>query len=136
MALPFRSLVANRKLMTLARLIGHDRDSLLQLLLSLCRKETFSRITFCPTYPVRVLTPDLKDRMSLLIDLLSGNPYGMSCVLAFLYEYTTDEEYRKNRGQYFTPPLIAKEMIELVGLRNGETVLDPGCGTGIFPLTI
>ncbi len=136
MALPFRSFVSNRKLMTLAKLIGHDRDSLLQLLLSLCRKETFSRIAFCPTYPVRVLTHDLKDRLSLFMDVLSGNPYEISSVLAFLYEHTMDKEYRKNRGQYFTPPPIAKQMIDIIGLKNRETVLDPGCGTGIFPLAI
>jgi adenine-specific DNA-methyltransferase len=136
MALTFPDFVSNRKLMTLAKLIGHDRDSLLQLLLSLCRKETFSRIVFCPTYPVRVLTLDMKDRLSLFMDVLSGNPYEISNVLAFLYEHTMDNEYRKNRGQYFTPPPIAKQMIDIIGLKNGETVLDPGSGTGIFPLTI
>lgn len=44
------------------------------------------------------------------------------------------DENRKQLGQYFTPPVIAEFMLELVGFNPLWKVIDPACGEGIFLL--
>jgi len=65
-----------------------------------------------------------------------SDPYDICSALAVLYEFAIDDNQRKNLGQYFTPLQVAKDAIYLLALECGDTVLDPGCGTGIFPITI
>lgn len=43
-----------------------------------------------------------------------------------------DRETRKQLGQYFTPPVIAEFMLELVGFDPFWKIIDPACGEGIF----
>ena len=55
--------------------------------------------------------------------------------LTNLYTDNTSQEYRKERGQYFTPRLTSDFMVrQLQNLTQKESVkiLDPGAGTGIF----
>ena len=104
--------------------------------MELCSTETFNRIRNCPTYPVATITLDLEERVQLLRDSIALNPYEISNALAFLYESTVDNQSRKNYGQFFTPLPVTKQVISHLALQSGETVLDPGCGTGIFPLSI
>jgi len=123
-------------LSTLAKLLSQDREAYLQLLLDISRKTTFNRIVRCPTYPVRTVTMDLEERTGLFRKGVAPNPYDISFALAFLYEASEEMERRKNNGQYFTPPYVAKKATVCLDLRPGQTLLDPGCGTGIFPLTL
>jgi len=41
-------------------------------------------------------------------------------------------EKNNDGGQFFTPREVIRAMVRLVGPRVGETVYDPGCGTGGF----
>lgn len=120
----------------LANVLNKDKEALLQLLLSVCKRKTLNRIINCPTYPVRKMTDDLEGRLRLFKQSVAPDPYGMSNALAVLCESIIDDKRRKEMGQYFTPPQVAKEAIDLLNLKNEETVLDPGCGTGIFALGI
>lgn len=128
--------VYQKPLVSLTKALRRDREALLQILLSISKSKTYSRIAHCPTYPVRTVTPDLEERLQLLYEGMAPDPYGISSVLAVLYESATEKRRRKSLGQYFTPSLVTKQAIDLLGLKHGEMVLDPGCGTGIFPLAI
>lgn len=130
------SLPDTKNIKALSNAIKGDREAFLQLLLSLRRKDTLDRIVDCPTYPVRIVTPDLNERISLFKDIVAADPLKISHILSILYEATTKREYRKCHGQYFTAPVVAEEAVSSLALENGETVLDPGCGTGIFAMTI
>lgn len=48
------------------------------------------------------------------------------------YIEQTPDRHRKKYGQFFTPASIAEFMCRWVLEKNPRTVLDPGCGTGIF----
>ena len=41
-------------------------------------------------------------------------------------------EKNNDGGQFFTPREVIRAMVRLVNPRVGETVYDPGCGTGGF----
>lgn len=45
---------------------------------------------------------------------------------------TTDREYRKNIGQFFTPLEVARFMSKLAEPRERVRMLEPGCGTGVL----
>ena len=51
--------------------------------------------------------------------------------IADLYQ-NVDLEYRRNRGQFFTPPVIAELMVSYGLDKDTKTILDPTCGFGIF----
>lgn len=123
-------------MVTLARSINQDREGFLQLLLEISRKTTFNRIVRCPTYPVRIVTQDLGERIRLFQESVSSNQYDISHALAYLYENATKIELKKNQGQFFTPAYVARKATMKLSLKYGETLLEPGCGTGIFPLII
>lgn len=120
----------------LVEAIDGDHWALMQLLLSLSKKETYRRILCCPTYPVRTKTKDLETRLHLLNDSISSDSHGISHVLALLYESTIELKYRKKYGQYFTPPKIAEEAVALLTPKRKDVIIDPGCGTGCFALEI
>ncbi|MDJ0844755.1 MAG: N-6 DNA methylase [Crocosphaera sp.] len=48
------------------------------------------------------------------------------------YIVNTPIRYRKDYGQFFTPPLIATIMVEWVTENKPKTILDPAFGLGIF----
>lgn len=53
--------------------------------------------------------------------------------LSDLYKKNQEKEVRKNKGQFFTSPNIAKFMASLAHLDKEEIrILDPGAGTGIL----
>lgn len=54
-------------------------------------------------------------------DLLSG-----------VYDRFLEPNRRKRLGEYYTPPGLARYMLQLAGYQPGQTVLDPACGTGTF----
>lgn len=128
--------ILQEPLMKLAKSLYHDREAYLQLLLDISKKSTFNRIARCPTYPIRVATPDLEKRRQLLFESIAPDQYEISYALAFLYDAATEIGQRKDYGQFFTPAHVACKATASVDLGRGETLMDVGCGTGIFPLTI
>jgi len=48
------------------------------------------------------------------------------------YISQTDLAYRKERGQFFTPPSIARLMMRWILQDQPKTILDPAFGLGIF----
>lgn len=49
------------------------------------------------------------------------------------YMKNTSIDYRKSKGQYFTPKTIREKLLgKLPSNKSNPTVLDPGCGTGEF----
>jgi hypothetical protein len=53
-------------------------------------------------------------------------------ILTGIYDRFLDRATRKKSGEFYTPPSIARYMIKRVGLRRGDHVLDPACGSGTF----
>lgn len=49
-----------------------------------------------------------------------------------IYITKTPLEHRKDYGQYFTPPIVARIMADWVIKNNPKTILDPAFGLGIF----
>lgn len=48
------------------------------------------------------------------------------------YQELVGENLRGDRGQYFTPNVVTRFMVEMLDPQLDETVLDPCCGTGGF----
>lgn len=62
------------------------------------------------------------------VDRLSKNPY----LLDLLYEELVPPVYRKEHGQFLTPPFVAEFMASWVNKGKPCKVLDPAVGSGIF----
>ena len=126
---------ANRSLIELTGFVEKDKWLLPQMLLALSTNSTLNRIVCCPTFPAKVFTRDLQDMLQLF-HKTTPNPFEISSTLSFLFEHATELKYRKNHGQYFTPQKVAIETINRLALKNGQNILEPGTGTGIFPTMI
>jgi adenine-specific DNA-methyltransferase len=71
-----------------------------------------------------------KTRQLLQSDINVADP---SCdVLEGLYASEVPYDYRKAKGQFFTPPPVAELMVNWVLDRGAKSLLDPSVGTGIF----
>lgn len=55
-------------------------------------------------------------------------------VLTGIYDRFLDPKKRKEMGEFYTPPSIARYMIRRLGLVAGDKVVDPACGSGTFVL--
>ena len=53
-------------------------------------------------------------------------------ILTGVYDRFLSPSQRKAKGEFYTPPSIARWMIERLGLSPTDTVLDPSCGSGTF----
>lgn len=53
-------------------------------------------------------------------------------ILTGIYDRFLDRRERKRLGEFFTPPSIARYIVRHVGIRPGDRVLDPACGSGTF----
>ena len=56
--------------------------------------------------------------------------------IGFVYQSLTAEGHRIINGLYYTKPVIVNEMLSDIRILNGETFLDPCCGSGIFFLKL
>jgi len=56
--------------------------------------------------------------------------------IGFVYQSLTAEGSRILKGLYYTKPVIVSEMLSDIRVLNGETLLDPCCGSGIFLLKV
>lgn len=71
-----------------------------------------------------------KTRQLLQSDINVADP---SCdALEGLYASEVPYDYRKAKGQFFTPPPVAELMVNWVLDRGAQSLLDPSLGTGIF----
>ena len=56
--------------------------------------------------------------------------------IGFIYQSLMAEGHRILKGLYYTKPVIVNEMLSGIRVLNGETFLDPCCGSGIFLLKV
>jgi len=47
------------------------------------------------------------------------------------YEYSAAKKEVEN-GQFYTPAMIASDIVDIVGLASNELIVDPTCGMGVF----
>ena len=57
-------------------------------------------------------------------------------LLGVIYQSLITEGKKNQNGSYYTPFYIVREMTKDLDFANGETILDPCCGTGAFFLTL
>jgi N-6 DNA methylase len=53
-------------------------------------------------------------------------------ILTGVYDRFLDRDQRKRLGEYYTPPSIARYIIDHLGLAPNDMVLDAACGSGTF----
>lgn len=53
-------------------------------------------------------------------------------ILTGIYDRFLDRAQRKKLGEFYTPPSIAKYIVDRVGINSESTVIDPSCGSGTF----
>jgi hypothetical protein len=53
-------------------------------------------------------------------------------ILTGVYDRFLDPTQRKAKGEFYTPPTIARWMIDRLGLQAHESIIDPACGSGTF----
>lgn len=53
-------------------------------------------------------------------------------ILTGIYDRFLDPAQRKAQGEYYSPPSIARYMLDRLDLRPEDTILDPACGSGTF----
>lgn len=53
-------------------------------------------------------------------------------ILTGIYDRFMDRGKRKEMGEFFTPPSIARYIIRRMNLQSGDKIFDPACGSGTF----
>ena len=53
-------------------------------------------------------------------------------ILTGIYDRFLDPAQRKAQGEYYSPPSIARYMLDRLDLAPEDTILDPACGSGTF----
>lgn len=53
-------------------------------------------------------------------------------ILTGIYDRFLDREQRKKFGEYYTPPSIARYIVDALNLNSNDRFLDPSCGSGTF----
>lgn len=53
-------------------------------------------------------------------------------ILTGIYDRFLDRAKRKALGEFYTPPSIARYMVDCLDIRAGDSTLDPACGSGTF----
>jgi len=53
-------------------------------------------------------------------------------LLTGVYDRFMDRDKRKELGEFYTPPSVARYIIKRIGIAPGDKVLDPACGSGTF----
>lgn len=53
-------------------------------------------------------------------------------ILTGIYDRFLDPRQRKAQGEFYTPPSIARYMLDRLGLTDEDSILDPSCGSGTF----
>ncbi len=55
-------------------------------------------------------------------------------ILTGIYDRFLDPKKRKDLGEYYTPPSIARYIVRKLSLQSGDSIIDPSCGSGTFLL--
>jgi len=53
-------------------------------------------------------------------------------ILTGIYDRFMDRDQRKRLGEFYTPPSIARYIVNHIGITRDSRVLDPACGSGTF----
>lgn len=53
-------------------------------------------------------------------------------ILTGIYDRFLDKHQRKQQGEYYTPPSIARYILDRLDLQPDDEILDPACGSGTF----
>lgn len=53
-------------------------------------------------------------------------------ILTGIYDRFLDPKQRKIQGEFYTPPTIARYMLDRLSLTPDDKILDPACGSGTF----
>lgn len=53
-------------------------------------------------------------------------------ILTGIYDRFLDRDQRKKFGEYYTPPSIARYIVDRLELEDADLFLDPACGSGTF----
>lgn len=53
-------------------------------------------------------------------------------ILTGIYDRFLEGSQRKSLGEYYTPPSIARYIVDRLNIKPGDKVLDPACGSGTF----
>jgi len=89
-----------------------------------------------PLQELRNLAPDMlwRDTPTISPDL---SPIEVCQIVGDWYIANSSDARRREAGQFFTPPIVARYMANLAGtLHNQVHVLDPGAGVGILSCAI
>ena len=73
---------------------------------------------------------------TITIDIPEGTWSGNNDVLGFIYQSLITEGERNLTGQYYTNKKVVEYMLGDKCLEEGETFLDPCCGSGAFLLSV
>ena len=55
-------------------------------------------------------------------------------ILTGIYDRFLDRKQRKQMGEFYTPPSVARHILERLDAKAGDIVFDPACGSGTFLL--
>ena len=55
-------------------------------------------------------------------------------ILTGIYDRFLDKEQRKEQGEFYTPPSVARYIVQRLNIRAEDSVFDPACGSGTFLL--
>ena len=53
-------------------------------------------------------------------------------ILTGIYDRFMDRDKRKEMGEFYTPPSIARYIVQRLGIQRGDRIFDPACGSGTF----
>lgn len=56
-------------------------------------------------------------------------------LLGLVYQCLLSEGHKNRTGSYYTPKIVVDRMLDGFSFENGETLLDPCCGSGSFLLS-
>ncbi len=85
---------------------------------------------------VALTLEEYKD-ISITEDLVSAElPDDESDILGLIYQSYLQEGKKNITGSYYTPQKIARSMVQDLDFSNGQTFLDPCCGSGAFLLAV
>ena len=78
-----------------------------------------------------IRTDTVDDEADALLDAVGSERLGPE-FLRRLYERVVPSETRRHLGEYYTPRGVAELAVAELDVGPSETVLDPGCGSGVF----
>lgn len=55
-------------------------------------------------------------------------------ILTGIYDRFMSGSKRKRMGEYFTPPSVARYIIDRINITSNSKIYDPSCGSGTFPI--